>query len=279
MKVTHLLLGVLLAILAISSVAGASTYYDIATGLNNNTTVIGVPGQPWVATAMTQPGVDGWNYLYKDGLTGQWDPAFGSSFVAPSAIADWIRMEKEGTSFSYLWTNTAGTGTVGNSDVNAAWPNYPSSFSAVGFYHGWNFGTAPYTAAQWTATAAGTVDASFVGYAQSGNQQGGEFHLVLYHNGVLDHQLSWTNVLGENNFGAGNGSSFSATGLSVSAGDSIMVIARSADGNLYGQRQMNLAATGGITFTPGGDVPEPGSLLALGSGLVGLVGFVIRKRK
>lgn len=279
MRFKYVLLGVALATLAISSFANASAYFDIATGLRNNTTVIGTPGQPWVANPMSQPGNEGWNYLYKSGLTGQWDGTFGANFAGPAAITDWTQMEKEMSSYSYEWVNTAGTGTIGNSDVNAAWPNYPPYFTAVGFYHGWNNANIPYIAAQWTATVAGTVDASFVGYSQNGNQQGGEFHLALYHNGAFDHQLAWTEVLGENNYGAGNGSSFSATGVSVAAGDSIMLISRTVNGNVRGGRQMNLSVTGGIEFTQGATTPEPGSMLALGSGLVGLAGFVIRRRK
>ena len=118
----------------------------------------------------------------------------------------------------------------------------------------------------WTAPSAGTVGtlSGMVWYAHSVVSRSNDWSL-LFDNSTL------TSGTVTNGQGLSNPDIFSSGGFSVQAGDTISLAIRKSAGQQFGSLAgMDLD----FAFTP---TPEPGSLILLGSGIVGLAGLLRRK--
>lgn len=121
---------------------------------------------------------------------------------------------------------------------------------------GWNNSYFNLNTAEWKAAGPGTVSADYICYSASGNA-GAEFQLGQYRNGTWYQNLNYLTVIGSANSASGNGLPISTSNVTVQAGDSIVLLTRSADYNNYGTRQMNASASGGITFSPAPQADAP----------------------
>jgi hypothetical protein len=299
MKLTALLLGVALAVLTLGSVATAANY-EIVAGLNSNI----IATTNWAGAAATQVGNNGW--WYRSTVVSAstdpknvypWNPFWGDTYawetnLSSYALMGWEHSYNSGNS-AFGWSGqTAGAipdgtkGVICNSNESAEALKYQAgNGTAVALRHDWNTTWFQPIMIEWRAATAGVADVNYMLYSAannpaSGSTSGAEFHLGIYRNGVFDTQLGWKTVIGDTNTGVGNGVALTATGIALNAGDSIVLLTRSAKYDPYGTRQDNASVAGSITFTEGSVVtPEPGSMLALGSGFLGLIGFAIRRRK
>lgn len=123
-----------------------------------------------------------------------------------------------------------------------------------------------YLFATWTAPSAGMVgtQSGMVWYAHSAVSRSNDWDL-FFDNTTL---ASGTVTNGQ---GLNNPDIFSSGGFDVQAGDTISLAIRKSAGQQFGSLAgMDLD----FAFTP---TPEPGSLILLGSGVVGLAGLLRRK--
>ncbi len=126
-----------------------------------------------------------------------------------------------------------------------------------------------YLFATWTAPSAGTV----------GTQSG----MVWYAHSVVSRSNDWALFFDNSTLASGsvtngqgltNPDTFSSAGFAVNAGDTISLGIRKTNLQQFGSLAgMDLT----FTFTPTQSTPEPGSLVLLGSGIVGLAGVLRRK--
>jgi hypothetical protein len=150
----------------------------------------------------------------------------------------------------------------------------------------WN-GIAPYgmalhpgsnnykTVLRFTASTAGlySVDSRFelqwIGQeTQWGTLSGqSDSHVIKYVNSTSVSQLAGKILL------SGDSTLSYIDSVSLNAGESIdFILGEGGNGYLYDITRVAVTVTSQ-------DVPEPGSMLALGTGFVGLIGFVVRKRR
>ena len=260
---------------ASSAAMAVPLYYGITDGLAS--TITGTTPTTWAGQAAVQPkGTLGWTFLAgADPGIYPWTGPYGATYAGPTNLSSLAYMTRRnaagGTDFGCGWNNGVSgydenAGAIVQSDAlceKTVGGVGVSLGTTVAFRHGWNSSHFALLAAVWTAPAAGTANVAYTLYSAA-NNSGAEFQLALYQAGVFAQELAWGDVIGSTNTGVGNGVTITATGITLGAGDSIVLLSRSDNYNLYGTRQDNAAAAGGITFDT---VPEPAtlSLLALGA--------------
>jgi PKD repeat protein len=241
------------------TIQSANQTFDIVRGLYDNTRRS--PDTTWQGLLTTQTGSDGWWYRIDTTSTNPSSGTHGASYAFPSSISSYplcpIVFGPGSANYAYGWGGQTATGAlnmqkgfIGNSDETATFQFYKSTIgTTVGFEAGWQTTSFPTMVVEWKASNAGTASVNLLCYSQVGSNQGAEFILGLYQNGVFSRYLASTTVLGPTNSGVGNGTSLAASGIAMNAGDSIVIVNRSAQFSLYGTRQMVTAVSGGITFS------------------------------
>lgn len=133
--------------------------------------------------------------------------------------------------------------------------------------HSDNRGAGGGAGAKWTnlSGSAVSVDISAAAWRPRANQDVG-YKLVI--NGVVDHTAPDVNP-NRTSYTYLTPYTYNKTGVTLAAGESLWWVAYNITGADYYGMDLTVTTTA---------VPEPGSILALGSGLFGLLGFAWRKR-